>query len=108
MVYLTYILYNNKTYYIYYIYHNYKLQNTTCFCGDSYGSYGTSTPCDILCNGDPSRECGGDTMNSIYRLGNDMCIHVFTGVHIRTLNSIYIPYQDIFIVLISNMCIKHI
>jgi regulation of enolase protein 1 (concanavalin A-like superfamily) len=37
-----------------------------CFCGDSYGSYGTATNCNMACNGNGSEICGGGWANSVY------------------------------------------
>jgi regulation of enolase protein 1 (concanavalin A-like superfamily) len=37
-----------------------------CFCGDSYGSYGPSTNCNMACNGNASETCGGGWANSVY------------------------------------------
>jgi len=48
---------------------------TECFCGNSFGSYGNSTICDITyqstasfdtCNGDVNEICGGFNANSVY------------------------------------------
>jgi hypothetical protein len=41
--------------------------STQCFCGDSYGAYGTSLGCIDPCSGAPSDICGGNGSNSIYR-----------------------------------------
>ena len=46
-----------------------------CFCGNTYGSYGTSTECKIPCSGDPSlgSMCGGDWSNTVMHTG--VCKH---------------------------------
>ncbi len=41
--------------------------STECFCGDSYGAYGTSLGCIDRCSGDPSKTCGGTEANNVYR-----------------------------------------
>ncbi len=38
-----------------------------CFCGNSYGSNGPATNCNIPCNGDERRTCGGEWANHVYR-----------------------------------------
>jgi len=40
---------------------------TQCFCGNSYGSYGRATNCDMECSGDKSQMCGGSWANSVYK-----------------------------------------
>lgn len=37
-----------------------------CWCGDSYGSYGTSTNCTMACSGNSAEICGGGWTNSVY------------------------------------------
>jgi hypothetical protein len=37
-----------------------------CFCGNGYGTYGTSTNCSMLCAGNAAEICGGNWANSIY------------------------------------------
>lgn len=39
-----------------------------CFCGNSYGRYGTSSNCTTSCAGDRTQKCGGYGANSVYRL----------------------------------------
>ena len=52
-------------------YHGYLYAGTQfsslCFCGDSYGAYGTSLGCIDQCSGDVSETCGGSSANSVYR-----------------------------------------
>jgi len=45
-------------------------QRSQCFCGDSYGLYGTvsETSCSHKCAGDLSQICGGSAANSIYEI----------------------------------------
>ena len=40
-----------------------------CFCGMSYGSYGTSTACNVKCPGNSTTICGGINANSVIALG---------------------------------------
>ncbi len=37
-----------------------------CFCGNSFGKYGTSTACTTPCTGLASQTCGGTNVNSVY------------------------------------------
>ncbi len=37
-----------------------------CWCGDSYGSQGTSTSCSELCSGDAGEVCGGAWANDVW------------------------------------------
>jgi len=41
---------------------------TYCFCGDTYGKYGSTayTECNLTCGGDQEVDCGGTWRNSIY------------------------------------------
>lgn len=39
-----------------------------CFCGNSYGRYGTATNCTTPCAGDSTKICGGYSSNGVYRL----------------------------------------
>lgn len=39
-----------------------------CFCGNSYGKYGTTTNCDTNCAGNPNQKCGGGWANSIFKV----------------------------------------
>ena len=39
-----------------------------CWCGNSYGKYGSANNCDMRCSGDPSQTCGGFAANSVYRV----------------------------------------
>ena len=38
----------------------------SCYCGNEFGGYPTSTPCDTPCVGNQSASCGGPNANSIY------------------------------------------
>jgi hypothetical protein len=38
-----------------------------CFCGNSYGSHGLDTNCNIPCSGNSIQICGGANSNSIYQ-----------------------------------------
>jgi len=40
---------------------------TQCYCGNSYGSQGTSGGCNFPCAGNPNETCGGVYANSVYR-----------------------------------------
>ena len=40
-----------------------------CFCGNSYGKYGSSAACSKQCAGDANQICGGHWSNTIMRLG---------------------------------------
>ena len=45
------------------------LQNgNRCFCGSSYGKHGPGQ-CDINCQGDGMKSCGGEKSNTIYHTG---------------------------------------
>ncbi len=37
-----------------------------CFCGNSYGKYGTASNCDMPCPGNSGQICGGGWANSVY------------------------------------------
>ena len=37
-----------------------------CFCGMTYGKYGTSNACSMHCAGNPDEICGGFWANSVY------------------------------------------
>jgi len=39
-----------------------------CWCGNSFGSFGTSTNCNMACSGDATKNCGGPNANGIYQL----------------------------------------
>lgn len=46
------------------------LQNRfMCFCGNSYGKYGSSNSCNQACYTRPRYKCGGITSNSVYTTG---------------------------------------
>jgi len=52
-----------------------------CFCGQTYGKYGTSTGCTSTCVAKPDTKCGGSYANSVYTHevvtcvpGSDSCI----------------------------------
>lgn len=38
-----------------------------CFCGNTYGKYGTAENCDMKCSGDSSKICGGTWANTVYK-----------------------------------------
>ena len=38
----------------------------SCFCGNSYGSRGPATNCNVPCPGNPCEACGGAWANSVY------------------------------------------
>ncbi len=40
-----------------------------CWCGNTFGSYGTSTACTMACSGDATKICGGFNANNIYATG---------------------------------------
>jgi hypothetical protein len=42
--------------------------SSECFCGNSYGKYGTGSGCDMQCSGNQSQICGGFYQNSIYEI----------------------------------------
>jgi WSC domain len=42
---------------------------STCSCGNSYGSLGTSTSCTVACSGDSLRACGGTLANIVIYTG---------------------------------------
>jgi hypothetical protein len=39
-----------------------------CFCGNSYGRYGTADNCTTACFGDATKICGGGLANSVYKV----------------------------------------
>jgi hypothetical protein len=39
-----------------------------CFCGNSYGKYGTATDCNMKCSANSGETCGGVYANSIYKV----------------------------------------
>jgi len=41
----------------------------SCLCGNSYGSQGSASNCDMPCTGDKSQKCGGRFANSVYATG---------------------------------------
>ena len=55
----------------YCVYHGYLYAGTQsslqCFCGDSYGKYGSAANCINPCPGDSVEFCGGEYENSVYR-----------------------------------------
>lgn len=40
-----------------------------CFCGNSYGAYGSSSACTSACSGNAAEKCGGTWANLIYTAG---------------------------------------
>ncbi len=42
------------------------LSRSQCFCGNSYGTYGLSTQCNMTCSGNKNEICGGIWANAIY------------------------------------------
>lgn len=56
------------------------LQNRfMCFCGNSYGKYGSSNSCNQACYTRPRYKCGGITSNSVYTTGlSKSCVSYFT------------------------------
>jgi len=46
-----------------------------CFCGNKYGSYGSSTGCNSHCNGNSTQTCGGANANSIYSYSSSIQRH---------------------------------
>src|SRR5262249_6136593 len=40
--------------------------SSECWCGNSYGRYGTSTNCNMTCSGDSTQICGGPWANDVY------------------------------------------
>jgi hypothetical protein len=41
----------------------------SCFCGNSYGRYGTSKNCTVPCSGNSTETCGGGWANSVFATG---------------------------------------
>jgi len=39
-----------------------------CWCGNSFGMYGTSSNCNMQCSGDATKNCGGGSANAVYQL----------------------------------------
>jgi len=73
-----------------------------CFCGNSYGKYGRATNCNMRCNGNKSKICGGTWANSIYDVShlNIPRIYYGSGVEINTdrpgldYKNFNLPYPD--------------
>jgi len=42
----------------------------SCYCGTSYGNYGTSNKCNMACTGDSTQICGGKSSHNVYNLGS--------------------------------------
>ena len=43
------------------------LQNSdACFCGNSFGRYGTDSGCTYKCSGNPAQTCGAGWRNEVY------------------------------------------
>jgi len=40
-----------------------------CWCGNSYGRWGTATNCNKRCRGNSAQYCGGDWANNVYESG---------------------------------------
>jgi len=40
-----------------------------CFCGNSYGKYGSANNCNMACAGNGSQICGGTWANSVFKTG---------------------------------------
>jgi hypothetical protein len=40
-----------------------------CFCGNSYGRYGSSTSCNMACTANAGETCGGTWANDVYATG---------------------------------------
>jgi WSC domain len=59
---------------------------TMCFCGDSYGSLGTSNTCNVKCSGDPLRGCGGLSANIV----------INTGLSRISFNTFLLGYDQLF------------
>jgi len=39
---------------------------SACFCGNSYGKYGSANNCNMKCAGNPNQTCGGAAANCVY------------------------------------------
>ena len=46
-----------------------------CACGNSYGSQGVSTNCNMPCSGNSLEICGGGGANSVYQVS--LCMLLF-------------------------------
>eukprot|EP01113_Clastostelium_recurvatum_P014135 TRINITY_DN17653_c0_g1_i5.p1 TRINITY_DN17653_c0_g1~~TRINITY_DN17653_c0_g1_i5.p1 ORF type:complete len:1080 (+),score=151.93 TRINITY_DN17653_c0_g1_i5:26-3265(+) len=58
-----------------------------CFCGNSYGSAGNATNCNVPCANNPSGGlCGGPEANDVYRL-NDQNPFFSTGTYLGCYNN---------------------
>jgi len=44
----------------------YGVQQTVCYCGNSYATYGPGAGCSTTCAGDATEICGGSLRNSVY------------------------------------------
>ncbi len=76
--------------------------SSQCFCGNSYGKYGKAVNCNMRCNGDKSKICGGTWANSVYNVShlNVSRIHYGSGVEVNIdrpgsdYKSFNLPYPD--------------
>ena len=76
--------------------------SSQCFCGNSYGKYGRASNCNMHCNGDKSKICGGTWANSVYDVShlNVPRIHYGSGVEVNIdrpgsdYKSFNLPYPD--------------
>ena len=59
------------------------LISTYCLCGNSYGSYGSSSNCNMPCSGNTSEICGGVMTNSIYSTKCFSCRSLFYEIKFR-------------------------
>jgi hypothetical protein len=58
-----------------------------CFCGNSFGAYGSSTGCNDSCAGDNTQNCGGSWANSVYRTASPIYVGCFGDNPTRDLPS---------------------
>jgi len=42
--------------------------SSSCYCGNSYGSYGTAITCNSECKSDANQVCGGPSANSVFAI----------------------------------------
>ena len=48
------------------IYLNFSKSRSQCYCGNSYGRYGSSPSCTFPCAGNANQLCGNGWVNSVY------------------------------------------
>ena len=66
--------------FVFWFFNFWNFQSHQCFCGNSYGSYGLATNCNMNCAGNTNEICGGYSTNSIY---STQCLQ---SIYVKFLN----------------------